>query len=100
MPLQRAVEMTSQHLSVQEADRHLARGRVGELLVPLQLDPLHRRERNPGGLVVLETARVVDLDQEVGLVEVEVACDPFDGLVVEKPDDYPGHGIPTVLTLM
>src|SRR2546425_2021628 len=51
VPLQRAVEMAAQHLAVQEADRHLTGGGVGKLLVALQFDPFHRRQRNPGGLV-------------------------------------------------
>src|SRR5712692_1708871 len=98
--LQRAVEMAAQNLAVEEADRHLARGRVGELLVALKLDPLDRGQRDPGGFVVLQAAGIVDLDQEVRLVEIEIASDPFHGLVVEKADDYPGHLIPTVLTLI
>src|SRR5260370_68947 len=35
----------------------------------------------------------VGLDQEVGLVEIEIASDPFEGLIVEKADDYLGHAI-------
>jgi len=92
--------MTPQHLSVEEADRDLPRRRVGELFVALELDPLHRCQRDPGRLVVLESAGVVDLDQKVRLVEIDVPRDPLDGLIVEKSDDYPSHFIPTVLTLM
>src|SRR5207249_5361238 len=70
----------------------------GELLVALELDPFDSRERDPGGLVVLEAPCVVDLDKEVGLVEIEVAGGALDRLVVEKAHDYPGHFIPTLLT--
>src|SRR5229473_2624445 len=81
-------------LAVEEANRDLARrGLRSQVLVAGQLHPLHRRERDPGGLVVLQTAGIVDLDQEVGLVEVEVASHPLEGFVVEKPDDYLCHRI-------
>src|SRR5712692_5787206 len=86
--------MTAEHLAVEESDRDLARrGLRSQVLVAGQLHPLHRRERNPGGLVVLQTAGVVDLDQEVRLVEIEVASDPLEGFVVEKPHDYLCHRI-------
>src|SRR2546430_4928629 len=98
--LQRAVQVAPEHLAVEETDRHLAGWRVGQLLVALKLDPLHRGERNPGRLVVLEAAGVVHLDQEVGFVEIEVAGHALNGLVVEEPDDYSSHFIPTVLTLI
>ena len=71
--LERSVEMAAQNLAIEEADRHLAGRSVGQLLVALQLDPLDGGERNPGGFVVLQAAGVVNLDQEVGLVEIEIA---------------------------
>src|SRR4029077_6122704 len=64
-----------------------------EILIFGQLHPLDRRQGYPGRLVVLQTAGVVDLDEEVGLVEIEIAGDPFEGLVVEEADDYLGHAI-------
>src|SRR5712691_6067290 len=80
--------------AVEEANRDLAgRGLGSQVRISRQLDPLHRRERDPSGFVVLEPAGVVDLDQEVGFVEIEIAGDPFEGLIVEKADDYLGHAI-------
>src|SRR5712691_1922381 len=80
--------------AVQEADRDLASRSLGsQVRVARQLNPFHSRERDPGRLVVLEPACVIDLDQEVGLVEIEIASDAFEGLVVEKADDYLGHSI-------
>src|SRR3989475_8463023 len=98
--LQRAVQVAPEHLAVEGTDRHLAGWCVGQLLVALKLDPFHRGERNPGRLVVLEAAGVIHLDQEVGFVEIEVAGHALNGLVVEEPDDYSSHFIPTVLTLI
>src|SRR5436309_14404136 len=100
MSLEGAVEVASQHLAVKEADRHLAGRPVRQLLVPLELDPLHRREGDPGRLVVLQAPGVIHLDQEVRFVEIEVAGDALDGLVVKEADDYPSHFTPTVLTLI
>src|SRR5258708_24069403 len=92
--LKRAIEVAPQDLPVQEADRDLTgRGFGGQVRIAGQLNPLHRRERDPGRLVVLEPAGVVDLDQEVRFVEIEIASDPFEGLIVEKADDYLGHAI-------
>src|SRR5437879_13547789 len=94
MPFQGAVQMAAQHLAVEEPDRHLAgRSFGGEILVSGQLHPLHRRQRYPGGLVILQAAGVVDIDQEVRLVEIEITGDPLEGLIVEKADDYLGHAI-------
>src|SRR4029077_10275934 len=42
---------------------------------------------------------VVDLDQEVRLVEIEIPSHPFQGLIVEKANDYLCHLTPTLLTL-
>src|SRR2546429_4515653 len=81
--------MAPKYLPVQEANRHLAGRRVGQLLVALKLHPFHGRERDPGRLVVLQAAGVIDLDQEVRLVEIEIAGYALHGLVVEEPDDYP-----------
>src|SRR5438309_8261701 len=94
MPLEGAVEMASQHLTIEETDRHLSGRRLrGKVLIARQLDPFHGREGDPGGLVVLQPARIVDLDQEVGLVEIKVPGDPLERFVVEKADDYLGHAI-------
>ena len=98
--LQGSVEVASQDFAVQEPDRHLAGGRVGQLLVALELDPFDRRQGDPGRLVVLQPAGVVDLDEEVRLVKIKIASRSFDRLVVEEADDYPGHVIPTVLTII
>ena len=100
MAFQSAIEVTAEHLPVEEPDRDLAGWRVGQVLVALELDPLHRREGDPRRLVVLQAAGVIDLDQEVGLVEIEIAGDPFHGLVVEEAHDYLGHFTPTLLTLI
>src|SRR3954471_22976794 len=100
MAFQSPIEMPTQNLAIEEADGHLACWRVGQLLVALKLDPFDRGQRDPCGLVVLEAAGVIHLDQEVRLVEIEVAGNPFDGLVVEEAHDYPGHLTPTVLTLI
>src|SRR5258708_20395339 len=86
--------MTAQHLAVEESDRDLAGRRLrSQVLVAGQLHPLHRRQRDPGGLVVLQTAGIVDLDQEVGLVEIEVPADSLEGFIVEKPHDSLSHPI-------
>ena len=98
--LERAVEMSPEDLAVEEADGDLAGRRVRQLLVALELDPFDGGQRDPGGLVVLQATGVVHLDEEVRLVEIEIAGHPFDGLVVEEAHDYPGHFIPTVLTLI
>src|SRR5713226_4156813 len=94
MSLQRPVQMTAQHLAIEEPDRHLARrGLRSEVLVAGQLHPLHRGKGDPGRLVVLQPAGVVDLDQEVGLIEIEVPGDPLEGLIVKEPHDYLCHRI-------
>src|SRR5258708_22244992 len=86
--------MPAQHLAVEESDRDLAGRRLrSQVLVAGQLHPLHRRQRDPGGLVVLQTAGIVDLDQEVGLVEIEVPGDSLEGFIVDKPHDYLCHRI-------
>src|SRR4029077_16417386 len=92
--LQRSVEVAPKHLAVQESNRDFARRSLGgQLRVARQLDPLDRGQRDPGCLVVLQPSSVVDLDQEVWLVEVEIARHPFQGLIVEKAHDYLGHVI-------
>src|SRR4029077_7734085 len=95
---ERAVQMAAQHLAVEEPDRDLSgRGLRGKLLVARELNPLDRGQRDPRGLVVLEAAGVVDLDQEVRLVEIEIPSHPFQGLIVEKANDYLCHLTPTLL---
>src|SRR6202035_1445108 len=95
-----AVQVPAKHLSVEEPDRDLSRrGLGGQVLVPRKLNPLDRGQGDPRRLVVLQTPGVVDLDQEVGLVEIQVPGDAFQGFVVEEANDYLGHCIPTVLTL-
>ena len=92
MALQRAVEVAPEDLPIQESNRDLSgRGLRGEVRIARKLDPLHGCERDPGRFVVLQAAGVINLDQEVGLVEVEVTNDPFEGLVIEEPHDYLGH---------
>src|SRR5438445_13694113 len=86
--------MASQHLTIEETDRHLSGRRLrGKVLIARQLDPFHGREGDPGGLVVLQPAPIVDLDQEAGRVEIKVPGDPFERFVVEKADDYLGLAI-------
>src|ERR1700687_3238788 len=100
MALERAVQVTTQHLAVQESDGDLAGRRLRvELLVARQLDPFDRCQRDPGGLVVLQATGVVRLDEEVGLVKIEITRNSFKSLVVEEANDYLGHITPTV-TLM
>src|SRR5205814_201543 len=83
-PLQGAVEVAPEHLPVQEANGDLPGRSLGsEIGIDGQLDPLDRGHGDPGGLVVLEPPAVVDLDQEVGLIEVEVAGGALQSLVVE-----------------
>src|SRR5438445_511928 len=92
--LERAVEVAAQHLAVEEADRNLSgRSLRSQVRIAGQLDPFHGCKRDPGRLVVLEPAGIVDLDQEVRFVEIEIASDPFEGFIIEKADDYLGHAI-------
>src|SRR2546426_12784271 len=90
--------MSPEDLAVEEADGDLARRRVRQLLVALKLDPFDGGQRDPGRLVVLQATGVVHLDEEVRLVEIEIAGHPFNGLVVEEGHEYPGHLLPNVLT--
>src|SRR5438093_5518168 len=100
MALQRAVDVPAQHLAVPEADGDLAGRRLGHsVLGQGQLDPLHRGERDPGHLVVLDAADVIDLDDEIGLVEVEVLRPPLERLVVEETNvDLQLSSYPSILT--
>src|SRR5487761_311954 len=92
VPLQRAVQVAPQDLPIEEPDRHLSGRRLRrEVRIAGQLNPFHGGQRDPGGLVVVQAAGVVDLDQEIGLVEVEVARYALQSLVVKKPNDYLGH---------
>src|ERR1700694_5575946 len=101
MALQRPVKVTAQHLAVEEADGDLSgRSLGGKLLVARELDPLHGRERDPGGLVVLQATGIVNLHEEVRLVEVEIASHPLQRLVVEAADDYLSQEALTVVPLI
>ena len=92
VPLQRPVKVAPQDLPIQEPDRHLPGGRLGrQIRIACQFDPLHSGEGDPGRLVVVQAAGIVDLHEEVRLVEIEVARDPLESLIVEKANDYLGH---------
>src|SRR5689334_20240173 len=93
--------MAPQNLAVEEPDGDLAGGRLGgQIAIDRHLDPLHGGHGDPRRLVVLEPGCIVDLDQEVGLVEVEIASRPLKGLVVEEPDDHASHCSPSVISLI
>src|SRR2546428_113730 len=95
----RTIRPASAKLEARQAQRSLGGVLVvGRQAVALKLDPFDGGQRDPGRLVVLQATGVVHLDEEVRLVEIEIAGHPFDGLVVEEAHDYPGHFIPTVLT--
>src|SRR2546423_646074 len=88
-------------LPVKEPDGHLAGRRLARhLAIDRHLDPLDSRHRDPGRLVVVQPGGVVDLDQEVGLVEVEIAGRALQGLVVEEPDYHVGHFSPFLITVI
>ena len=85
VPLQRAVDVAAQDLAVQEADSHLSGRRLGDpALGQRQLHPLDRGQGHPRHLVVVDAADILDLDDEIGLVEIQVLRPPLEGLVVEE----------------
>src|ERR1700704_6662919 len=77
--------MAAEHLTVEEADRDLTTFGV-HLLVDRQLDHLHGRKRDPGDLGVLQPTRVVNFQDEVGLVQIQILGGPFQSLIVEEAD--------------
>src|SRR5438552_985553 len=82
MAFQSAIELTAEHLPVEEPDRDLAGWRVCQVLVALELDPLHRGEGDSRGFVILQGAGLISFDLEVGLYVVDIAGDPIHVLAV------------------